>query len=139
MRRGQQMVLAEAGESALPDLFETLNASQTLVRASWFALLDGEPQAVAIAFDGPDAADSALDLMTELRAAAHEARRTAVSGVGSIEELSRRSKQRAQMARRHQIRVNRERPEDGDACSMGDPGFEPGTSSLSEKRSNRLS
>jgi len=109
MRHGQQIVLAEVGEPAIPDLFGTLAASQALVRASWFALLDGDPQALAIVFDGPDAAHSALDLMTELLTAKLRARRTALSSIGSIEELTRRNKQRTRAAWRSETRPNRMR------------------------------
>jgi hypothetical protein len=105
MERGHHIILAEAGEAQVASLFETLDASEALVSASWFALFDGEPQELAIVFAGVDALDGALDLMAELRGAELRARRTSVTGLGSIEQLAtssakaRRASRRARMAR----------------------------------------
>ncbi len=103
MNPGHHIVLAEAGEAQIASLFETLAASEVLMSASWFALFDGEPQELAIVFVGVDALDGALDLMTELRGAELRARRAAITGLGSIEQLATNSAKAQRVSQRARI------------------------------------
>jgi hypothetical protein len=109
VQAGQQIVLAEVGPAQIASLFETLDASPMLASASWFALLDGEPQELAVVFNGPDAATGALNLMAELRGARLRARRAALTGTGPVQQLIMRTRQAAQAARRARMaRATRE-------------------------------
>ncbi len=109
VQAGQQIVLAEVGPAQVASLFETLDASPILASASWFALLDGEPQELAIVFSGPDATAGALDLMAELRGAQLQARRAALTGAGPVQQLIVRTRQAARSARRARMaRATRE-------------------------------
>jgi hypothetical protein len=100
LQKGQHIVFAEAGATQIAGLFEALEVSSALARASWFALLDGEPQEMAIVFAGSGAVEGAVDLMAELRGAELRARRSALTNAGSIERLAARTR-RAASASRH--------------------------------------
>ena len=92
LSRGQHVVFAEAGAAQLVPLFEALASSEAIARASWFALLDGQPQELAVAFGGDrNALGGALDLMAELCGASLTARRSVVVGLGSSESLGAQS------------------------------------------------
>jgi hypothetical protein len=110
LNQGQHVVFAEAGGSQIASLFEVLASSEAIARASWFALLDGEPQELAVAFGGDgDALGGALDLMAELRGARLAARRSVVVGLGSSESLVIRSARASRAARRARLgRATRE-------------------------------
>lgn len=109
VQAGQQIVLAEVGPAQVASLFETLDASPILASASWFALLDSEPQELAIVFSGPDAAAGALDLMAELRGAQLQARRAALTDAGPVQQLIVRTRHAARAAHRARIaRATRE-------------------------------
>ena len=54
-------------------------------------------------FVGVDALDGALDLMTELRGAELRARRAAITGLGSIEQLATNSAKAQRVSQRARI------------------------------------
>lgn len=85
---GQQLVFVDA--SALDDgLLGCLVRPELVARASWSVLCDGERQELVIAFDGPAAVDTSLDLMAALSAATVNATRASVSKISSPSELLR--------------------------------------------------
>ena len=142
---GQQLVFAEASDEQLEDLFHVLAAGSPAARATWCALADGDRQEYLVAFEGDDAASAAVDLMTSLAAAEVRCRRLAVSELMPAVSLLRRAQAATRAAQQVRMRRATRRGEAaaGDSArtssAVGDPGLEPGTSSLSEKRSNRLS
>lgn len=85
---GQHLVFVDV--SALDDgLLGCLARPELVARASWSALCDGERQELVIAFDGPAAVDTSLDLMAALSAATVKATRASVSKISSPSELLR--------------------------------------------------
>jgi hypothetical protein len=84
----QQLVLADARPGQVGDLFAALRDSTALPDAAWYAVLDGEPQMIAIAFAGEDATHRALDLVAELHSRALGVSRTVCSFVGPSHELA---------------------------------------------------
>ncbi len=109
MEQGQHVVFVEAGGAAIVDLFEALDASSALAKASWFAMCDGESQELAIIFAGDDAADGALELMMEFRGSKLRTRRVVLGSLGSSEQLIRQARRAAKAARRSRFaRATRE-------------------------------
>jgi hypothetical protein len=109
VEQGMQVVFAEAGQEQIAPLLEALAAGGALPNASWFALCDGEPQEYAIAFAGAEAAESAADLMAELRGAALRARRATIAEVLPIERLMKRARRTARAAQKSRVsRATRE-------------------------------
>jgi hypothetical protein len=109
MRRGMQVVFAGAGQAQIAELLEALAVGAALGQASWFALCEGEPQELAIAFDGEHAVEAASDLMAELRGAHLSARRAAVSEVLPADRLVHRARRTARAARKARMaRATRE-------------------------------
>jgi hypothetical protein len=103
MEQGMQLVFAQAGQHQIAPLLEALAADGALGQATWFALCDGEPQELVIVFAGPQAIESAADLMAELRGADLRARRATVAEVLPIERLTQRARRTARAARRARL------------------------------------
>jgi hypothetical protein len=88
LRQGQQVVFVDA--SVIDnDLLGCLARTELLARASWSALCDGARQELVIAFDGPAAVETSLDLMAALSAAKIAATRATVAKVDGSAELLR--------------------------------------------------
>jgi hypothetical protein len=83
---GQQLVFIDAGALG-DDLLRSLTRPGLVARAAWSALCDGERQELVIAFDGPGAVDTSLDLMAALSTAKVKATRASVSKVDTPAKL----------------------------------------------------
>jgi len=103
MEQGQHVVFVEAGGVGIANLFEALDASSALAKASWFTRCDGEPQELAIVFAGDDAADAALELMMEFRGSKLRTRRVVLGSPGSSEQLIMQARRAARAARRSRL------------------------------------
>lgn len=103
MERGQHIVFVDAGGTAIANLFEALDASSALAKASWFTMCDGEPQELAIVFAGDDAADDALDLVMELRGVQAKNETCCPGSLGSSEQLIMQARRAARTTRRSRL------------------------------------
>jgi hypothetical protein len=81
LRSGQQLVFASIPGGNALDLMRAAIIPGAASRMSWAAFVDGEPQQCVIAFEGPDAASQAGDLMAALGAAQVRSRRATVAQV----------------------------------------------------------
>jgi biotin operon repressor len=119
---GRLWVRARGAVDALDRAYELLAASDLLMPAAWAAELDGESRELLVIFDARFGAEPADALRRALQTIEGvEATTGSVRDVLAADDLEARATRLATISR------------------MGDPGLEPGTSSLSEKRSNRLS
>lgn len=103
LQQGQEIVTASVGQGQTVDLLEVLNSAEATTRAAWVAMLGEE---LLVAYDGPSAAEPALELQAVLEAADISSRRMAVSRVVSGHEWVRdgqkaiRAVERTRAARR---------------------------------------
>jgi hypothetical protein len=104
LRRGQQLVLAEASSDGHADLLDALTEAGFGARGRWSALIDGDRQEYVMVFEGEDAARDAIDLMGMLAAAEMRCRRITVTDVLPAHELVARSRETARNARRLRLR-----------------------------------
>lgn len=125
LRPGQLWVRAAGSAAAIDRAYDRLAERGLLARAAWAAELDGDARSLLVVFDPIFGAGPADDLRRALRD---------VEGLdtttGTVRDVLAADDLEAKTARLRDLEA---------ASRMGDPGLEPGTSSLSEKRSNRLS
>jgi hypothetical protein len=84
LKRGQEIVIADATAPSLAGLFGALRNVETSDSAGWAALVGDE---LAVAFDGEDPAGPALQLVAALAAAGIPARRATVARVRALPDF----------------------------------------------------
>jgi len=77
---GQEVVVASADAHHVADLFDVLAGAEAAAKASWIALAGDE---AVVAFDGPNAAEPAMELLAVLGAVRVPGRRATVTRVDS--------------------------------------------------------
>jgi len=98
MLPSQQVVFVEAGEK-MDVLLDVLAEEGTAARGSWAALCDGSRQELIIAFEGSDAVNASLDLMTIFSSAGLEASRGSISLVDGMTDLIKSAQRRRELRR----------------------------------------
>lgn len=96
---GAQLVLADATQAALPELYHALADAEPLEAAVWSGVLDGQEQTYLFAFVGDEAATQAMDLVALLAGARIDARRVTVTEISEIDELRSDLARRASVAK----------------------------------------
>src|SRR5262249_37255484 len=100
---GAQLVLADATQAALPELYHVLAAAEPLEAAVWAGVLDGQEQTYLFAFVGDRAVDQAMDLVAVLAGARIDARRSTVTALSRIAKLQSDLARRASVAKQSRM------------------------------------
>lgn len=97
LRRGQELVIVDVAGTQLADVVDVLSDTTVADRAHWVALFGDE---LAFAFDGPDPAEPATDLLAVFAGARLDGHRATVARVLPAEDFISQARRTAPIARR---------------------------------------
>lgn len=101
LRRGQEIVVAQADREHIADLMHVLAEAQSVAQAAWVAVCGQE---LFVVFDGPDPVDPAMDLLAVLDAARIPGHRSTVARIRPASELINHAIGTVSAARRARIK-----------------------------------
>ena len=109
LRRGQELVIVDVAGTQLGDVLDVLSDTTVADGARWVALFGDE---LAFAFDGPDSAEPATDLLAVFAGARLDGHRATVAEVLPAEDFISQARRTAPIARRaRMVRDARDAPQ----------------------------